>query len=148
MNIDVNVHDRILKPVGEVFAAVVDPARMAHYFISSASGPMEAGSDVEWQFADVGAKAMIHVIAVEQNRKIVYEPTYDPKTRTTIQFRADEGGATIVTINEAAFPLTEEGVRRAMGQTAGWTYFLACLKAYLQFGVELRRGLTESLTAV
>ena len=146
MNVDVNVHDRILKPVGEVFAAVVDPAKMAHYFISSASGPMKAGSKVEWQFADVGASAVIDVIEVEENSRIVYESTHGAKTRTTIQFRADGEDATIVTIKEAEFPLDQEGVKRAMGQTAGWTYFLACLKAYVQFGINLRGGLKERLT--
>ena len=32
-------------------------------------------------------------------------------------------------------------------QTAGWTYFLCCLKAYLQHGINLRLGLAERLTA-
>lgn len=36
MEIDVNVRERILKPVPEVFQAVVDPVKMSNYFISSA----------------------------------------------------------------------------------------------------------------
>lgn len=36
MEVDVNVRDRILKPVNEVFAAFVDPAKMSQYFISGA----------------------------------------------------------------------------------------------------------------
>ena len=59
MEVDVNVRDRILKPVNEVFAAFVDPAKMSQYFISGASGPMEAGTKVEWEFADVGAKVLM-----------------------------------------------------------------------------------------
>jgi hypothetical protein len=55
---------------------------------------------------------------------------------------------TVVTINEAKFPMDHEGVKRAMGQTAGWIYTLACLKAYLQFDINLRLGLNKRLTDV
>ena len=70
---DVNVPDRILKPVNEFFAAFVDPTKMSQYFISGANGPMEADTKVEWEFADVGAKVLIDVLEVEENRRIVYE---------------------------------------------------------------------------
>jgi uncharacterized protein YndB with AHSA1/START domain len=147
MDVEVNLHDRILKPVDEVFAAVVDPRKMSHYFISGASGPIKSGATVEWEFADVGAKVRIHVLEVEQNRRIVYEASHGADTRTTLRFEADTPKSTVVTINEARFPMDENGVKRALGQTAGWTYFLACLKAYLQFDINLRLGLKESLTA-
>jgi len=44
--------------------------------------------------------------------------------------------------------MDDAGVKRAMGQTAGWTYFLSCLKAYVQFGINLRVGLNKRLTDV
>ena len=149
LELDVNVRDRILKPVNEVFAAFVDPAKMSQYFISGASGPMEADNRVEWEFADVGAKVLIDVLEVEENRRIVYEwAPCGVRSRTTIQFSADDPNTTVVIINEAMFPMDHEGVKRAMGQTAGWTYTLACLKAYLQFGINLRLGLNKRLTDV
>ena len=52
MQIDVNVRERILKPLPEVYQAVADPMKMANYFISSASGRLEAGKDIVWEFAD------------------------------------------------------------------------------------------------
>lgn len=150
MGVEVNVRDRILMPVDEVFAALVDPAKMSQYFISGASGPMKAGTRVEWEFADVGAKVAIDVLEVEENRRIVYEwaPGGTDSSRTTIQVKEDDPGTTVITVNEAEFPLDHEGVKRAMGQTAGWTYTLACLKAYLQFGINLRLGLNKRLTDV
>jgi uncharacterized protein YndB with AHSA1/START domain len=42
-----NVEGRVLRPVNEVFAVIVDPAKMSRYFISSGSGPMKAGTTVE-----------------------------------------------------------------------------------------------------
>jgi hypothetical protein len=56
MEVEVNVRDRVLRPVPEVFAAIVDPAKMSGYFISRASGAMEAGATIEWIFDDVQAK--------------------------------------------------------------------------------------------
>jgi uncharacterized protein YndB with AHSA1/START domain len=122
MEVDVNVSDQILKPVNEVFAAFVDPGKMSQYFISRASGPIEAGTRVEWEFADAGAKVLIDVHEVEDNHRIVYEcSSYGAKIHTTIQLRADDPNITVVTINERKFPMEQEGVNRAMGQTAGWT---------------------------
>jgi uncharacterized protein YndB with AHSA1/START domain len=146
MDFDVNVRERILKPVGEVFDAVVDPKKMSNYFISRASGPMKVAK-VEWEFGDVGAKVSIEVVEFEENRKIVFESSaLGPRIRTAIQFEPDGPGATAVTVTESAFPLTEDGVKLALGQNAGWTYTLCCLKAYLQFGINLRAGLNRRLT--
>ena len=44
--------------------------------------------------------------------------------------------------------MDDAGVKRAMGQTAGWTYTLCCLKAYLQYGINLRLGLNKRITDV
>lgn len=148
MDIEVNVEDRILKARNDVFDAIVDPARMSRYFISRGSGPMRAGTTVEWEFADVGAKVLVDVIEIEENRRIVYEfAATGPKTRVTIELKPDDPGATLVAINEAGWSMGPEGVSRAMGQTAGWTYFLCCLKAYLQYGINLRIGLAKRLTS-
>jgi len=148
--IEVNVRERIVKPVDDVFDAVVEPKRMSNYFISNASGPMTSGTRVDWEFADVGAKVTVDVVEVEQNRKIVFksDPTDGEGTTTTIGFAPDGEGATVVTINEASFAMDPDGVQRAMGQTGGWTYFLACLKAYVTHGINLRVGLNKRITEI
>jgi len=149
MSFDVKVRERILKPVGEVFDAVVDPVKMANYFISSASGPIEQGAHVVWEFADVGAKVAIDILKVRKDSEIVYESSaLGQLLRTTITFEADGYDATVVTIVDSSFELTEEGVKRALGQNAGWTYTLCGLKAYLQYGINLRTGLNKRLTDV
>ena len=37
-------------------------------------------------------------------------------------------------------PANEEGIKQAIGQTEGWANFLASLKAYLEYGINLRKG--------
>lgn len=43
---------RILKPVQEVYEAIVDPAKMSNYFISKGSGRMETGKELIWNFPE------------------------------------------------------------------------------------------------
>ena len=144
MNIDVNVKDRIRKPVNEVFEAIVDAGRMSHYFISSGSGRMKSATTVEWEFADVDAKLSVDVKEIEENRKIIFDWTASGvKARVTITLKAVDSSTTLVTINEAGWPMDHEGMKRALGQTAGWTDFLCCMKAYLQHDINLRLGRTK-----
>jgi uncharacterized protein YndB with AHSA1/START domain len=146
MDFDVNVRERILKLVSEVFDAVMDPRKMSNYFISGASGPIEVGR-VEWEFGDIGVKVSVDVLEVETNRRIVLEScALGPRIRTTMEFAADGPDATVVTVSESKFSMTEDGVKLALGQTAGWTHTLCGLKAYVQFGINLRTGLKQRLT--
>ena len=149
MDVQVNVRERIRRPIGEVFAAIVDPTRMSRYFITGGSGPMRAGSTVEWEFADVGAKIAVDVIEVDEGRKIVYESAgCGVRTRVTISLTPDDPDTTAVAIHEAGWPMDHDGVQRALGQAAGWSYFLCCLKAWLQHGINLRLGLDRRLNDV
>jgi uncharacterized protein YndB with AHSA1/START domain len=146
-DIVVKVRERVLKPVAEVFDAFIDPTKMTNYLISGASGPMVAGDTVTWEFSDVGAKVSVDVLEVEVNRKIVYQShALRLPVVTSIEFANDGADICVVSITDSQFPFTEEGVRLALGQNAGWTYTLCCLKAYLQFDVNLRRGLNRRIT--
>lgn len=141
MQVEVNVQDRVLRPVSEVFAAIVDPAKMSGYFISGASGPMEPGATIEWNFDDVGAKLSVDVKEIDDNRRIVFEWTASGvRARVIMRLEPRGSNATLVTISEAGWPMDVTGVQRALDQTAGWTDFLCCLKAFLQHGINLRLG--------
>jgi len=145
MDFDVHVRERILKPLAEVFDAVVDHRKLSRYFITGASGPLAAGR-VIWEFGDVGVKVPIDVLEVEPERRIVLQSSaLGPTIRTTIEFTPDGPGATVVTVTESKFPLTADGVKLALGQNAGWTHTLCGLKAYVQFGINLREGLNKRL---
>lgn len=139
--VKVNVQNRIARPVRDVFMAIVEPAEMSQYFISRGSGPMTAGKRVEWEFADVGRGFMVDVKKTDANQQIVFAwPASGPLTDVTITLEAQDEETTLVAIHEGSWPMDDEGVRRALGQTRGWTDFLCCVKAYLEYGVNLRRG--------
>ena len=108
MELEAKVHDRIARPADEVFDAIVDPAKMSRYFISGASGPMKAGTTVEWEFADVGARVPVDVIEVEK-QKIVYESSATGRrTRVTLNLEPVDPGTTLVSIREAGWPMDRE----------------------------------------
>jgi uncharacterized protein YndB with AHSA1/START domain len=137
--IEVKVEATIAKPLAEVLEAIVDPAKMSQYFLSRGSGRMEAGAKLEWEWSDVGAKLEVDVVAVESRRVFfVWKATGLP-TKVTLALEPD-GDRTKIIATEAPFPLTEEAAAKAIGQTQGWTEFCCCLKAYLQHGIDLRRG--------
>jgi uncharacterized protein YndB with AHSA1/START domain len=67
------------------------------------------------------------------------------KTRVRIELAPDDDGSTRIHIVESAFSMNEEGVQGALEQTKGWTDFVNCMRAYLEFGVQLRKGRTKDL---
>jgi uncharacterized protein YndB with AHSA1/START domain len=56
----------------------------------------------------------------------------------TLSTRKD--GSTLVTITEKGMNSDEEGIKWLKGNTEGWANFLACLKAYMEYGINLRKG--------
>jgi uncharacterized protein YndB with AHSA1/START domain len=50
------------------------------------------------------------------------------------------GDTTLVTVTEKSRNNDEAGIKWLMGNTEGWANFLACLKAYLEYGINLRKG--------
>jgi uncharacterized protein YndB with AHSA1/START domain len=146
MTIRVDVTDRVLKPVDEVFQAIVDPAKITKYFASDASAPLSPGAAVTWTFADVGVELSPEIRTVEANRRIAFDWTASgQKARVEIELTPFDENSTKIHIVESEFAMNDEGVKRALGQTKGWTDFIDCMRAYLEFGVQLRQGRTREL---
>ena len=51
-----------------------------------------------------------------------------------------ENDSTLVTITEKSRHNDEAGIKWLMGNSFGWSNFLSCLKAYLEYGINLRKG--------
>ena len=89
---------------------------------------------------NVGAKLEVQVVQFEPNEKVAFVwLATGLRTKVTLTL-VPEGDGTKLVATEAPFPLTEDAVARAMQQAQGWTHFCCCLKAYLQHGIDLRRG--------
>lgn len=137
----VHFKEAINLPAAQVFDAIVDHVKMSKYFISSADSSIVEGKKIMWEWAEYDASHEIHVLKVEKNKLIRFEwdPTGKP-TITEIQLEENGDTKTIVSITEGEWSNDEPGGKKAMQQTQGWTNFFDCLKAYLLFNVDLRRG--------
>lgn len=132
---------QILKPIEVVYEAIVDPNKMNKYFIESGSDRLDNKSTVDWKFPEFD-----DIFPVE--RQIVQPYDYisfdwsggDPDMLVEIFLEKTSPMTTVVRVKEGKFNPDEEGIKQAIGQTEGWANFLACLKAYLEYGINLRQG--------
>lgn len=149
MAYEFRVNARIGKPVADVFDAVVNPEKLSGYFVTTgggASAPLVEGTTVIW-WGDIP----VEVETVEKNSRIVFrwdaqtkkgEPGY--KTRVEMSFEALDDGGTMVTISEGVWHADEQGQRASYCNCEGWTQMLCCMKAYLEYGINLREGYYRS----
>ncbi|KAA0972154.1 ATPase [Aureimonas fodinaquatilis] len=145
MELKFTVSGRISKPVEEVFEAVVAPDRLSQYFTTGgAKGRLETGAEVSWDFHDFPGAFPVHVQEVVQNEKIILQWEADGApgswTTVTMTFAALDDGRTLVRISEFGWPDTEAGAKACFGNCEGWTGMLCAMKAWLEYGINLRSG--------
>lgn len=132
---------QVLKPVDTVFEAIVDPAKMSNYFISKSSGRMEEGKDLIWKFPEFDMDVPVRVGKIEKNKYISYYWDVETTNHFVEIFLTSNGeNATVIKVTEEGGKNDEAGIKWLMGNTEGWANFLSCLKAYLEYGINLRKG--------
>ncbi|NUS99484.1 MAG: ATPase [Sphingomonas sp.] len=159
MDLKFRVAARVAKSVHEVFEAVADPDKLSNYFTTGgAKGRLEPGATVTWDFADFPGAFPVQVIEVEPDRKIVLEwkanegeppnveggemKAVDYNTRVTMTFTPLDGDTrTMVEIEEKGWRETEGALKASYGNCQGWAQMLAALKAWLEYGINLREGM-------
>src|SRR5262245_60720767 len=86
----------VLKPVSDVFAAVLKPVP---YFVARTSAPMTPGKDVIWNFPEMAVDVPVSVEAVKPNE--------------LIRFRWEGVGGAKNLVEFTFAPLTEDGRKLA-----------------------------------
>ena len=140
-SLEIKTAIQILKPVNEVFEAIVDPVQMSNYFISKSSGRMETGKQIMWKFPEFDMEFPIRVGKIIIDEYISYYWEVEG-TELLVEMTLTPRGesSTLVTITEKSRANDAEGIKWLKGNTAGWANFLACLKAYLEYKINLRKG--------
>ena len=132
---------QILKPAGEVYEAIIDPAKMSNYFISKGSGRLEDGKEIKWQFPEFDMEFPVRVVKTEKDKYISFHWDQDEtELLVEISLNPRKKDFTVVTITEKGMENNETGLKWLRGNTEGWANFLSCLKAYLEYGINLRKG--------
>ena len=158
MELKFRVAARIAKPVHEVFEAVADPGKLSRYFTTGgAQGRLETGATVTWDFHDFPGAFPVYVIEVVPDERIVLEwkasegeapnveggemKDADYNTTVTMSFKALDDGRTLVEIAEEGWRETPGALQSSYGNCQGWSQMLAALKAWLEYGINLREGM-------
>ena len=132
---------QILRPVHEVFESIVDPDKMSNYFISKGTGRLEEGKQVLWKFPEFDLEFPVRAGKIEKDRYISFYWEVDGiELLVEILLSLRGADSTLVTVTEKERKNDEAGINWLKGNTAGWANFLACLKAWLEYGINLRKG--------
>jgi uncharacterized protein YndB with AHSA1/START domain len=134
---------QVLKPINEVFEAIVDPGKMKNYFISKSSGYMKEGETLIWKFPEMEMEFEVKVGKIEKPGYISYYwdgASDGENTLVEMKLQAVENNITFISITEKGKPNNEKGIIWLKRNTEGWANFLACLKAWMEYGVHLRKG--------
>jgi len=138
MTLESNAVIQIQKPVKEVFEGIINPEIMTKYFISESNGRLESGKEVIWKFPEFDDYYPIKEIKIENDHSISF--VWDPETVVVITLENYHNHSTIVRVNEKDKTLNEKNLKWALENSGGWANFLACMKAYLEYGINLRKG--------
>lgn len=139
--LEIKTQIQIQKPSAEVYEAIVDPGKMSNYFISGSSGRMESGKTVRWRFPEFDFEFPVRVSKTEPGKHVSFYWEADGmELLVEIFLETRKDGSTVVTITEKSRKDDEAGIKWLQGNTAGWANFLACLKAWTEYGINLRKG--------
>jgi len=144
--LEVKAAIQISKPAGEVFEAIVDPVKMSNYFISESSGRMEEGKKLIWRFPEFDMDVPVRVGKIEKNKYISFYWDSDGiELLSEMTLTPKANSSTLVTVTEKSRDNDEAGLKWLVGNTEGWANFLACLKAWLEYAINLRKGAFDFL---
>jgi len=148
MELKFQVQTKIQKPIAEVFDAVYNPKKLSGYFTTGgASAPLVEGTTVEWTFADTpGAEIGPFPVEVKKlipDELISFEWENSGggyNTRVEMIFEKTGTDETLVKISEGGWKENEDDLKNSYGNCMGWSQMLSALKAFLEYGINLRKG--------
>jgi uncharacterized protein YndB with AHSA1/START domain len=140
--LEIKTQINVQRPISEVFEAIVNPDKLSVYFIGSSTGRMEEGKTLTWTFPEFDAKFAIRVDKIQKDKYISYywDDSDGTKTLVEMNLTRKSDSNTHVEVLEKSRENDEAGLKWLKGNTEGWTNFLCCLRAYLEYGINLRKG--------
>jgi len=89
-----------------------------------------------WKFPEFDIEFPIRVGKIIKHEYISYYwDVEDTELLVEMTLTARAVSSTLVTITEKSRANDEAGIKWLKGNTEGWANFLACLKAYLEYGL-------------
>ena len=141
------VQTKILRPVEEVFDAIVAREKLCNYFTSQASSDLKEGSEVRWRWTHYEIELPVVVDRVVANELIeltldsaVWKKTVGESypVKVIFEFEALDDGNTMLSISEEGWKTDADGLKGSHDNCGGWTHMAMCLKAWIEHDIDLR----------
>ncbi|MCY2685841.1 SRPBCC domain-containing protein [Salinimicrobium sp. TH3] len=145
--LEINTAIQISRSKTAIFEAIVHAEKMSGYFISSSSGSLQEGKTIRWTFPEFPDSFPVKVVQVNASEKVIFEWDGAEGFKTTVKISLEKitGTQTLVRVTEGKMEVTEQGITWYGRNTEGWANFLASLKAYMEHGINLRKGAFDYL---
>ncbi|MEI5986264.1 MULTISPECIES: SRPBCC domain-containing protein [Sphingobacterium] len=132
---------QIQRPVEDVFDAIIKADKMSKYFIKSSTGNLDSDVTVEWKFPEFDDVFPVTGKLIKSNEYISFDWSGGAEGMLVEIFLEElSDDSTVVRVKESFMEKDDDGIKQAIGQTEGWANFLACMKASLEYGINLRNG--------
>jgi len=117
--------------VEKAYNAFVKPEILSRFWLSAASGPLEVGKTVHWEFMVAGVTDQVTATELIPNQKI--KVAFSDSTTVEWTFESIDSTNTIVTVVNAGYSGSiEDQVEQALNSVEGFTWVLADLKTLLE----------------
>ena len=132
---------QIQRPVEDVFDAIIKADKMSKYFIESSTGNLDSDVTVEWKFPEFDDVFPVTGKLIKSNEYNSFDWSGGAEGMLVEIFLEElSDDSTVVRVKESFMEKDDDGIKQAIGQTEGWANFLACMKASLEYGINLRNG--------
>lgn len=141
------VQTKILRPVADVFDAIVSSDKLCNYFTDRTSGDLEEGAEVHWHWAHHDPELPVVVDEIVANKLIrltldskKWEKTRDEAYDVAVIFEFEPLGedSTMLSISEQGWKTDADGLKGSHDNCGGWSHMAMCLKAWIEHGIDLR----------
>lgn len=136
-----NAQIQIQKSMNDVFQAIIEPSKISNYFISESGGALETDKTIQWSFPEFPKSFTVTGKEIIPNTYVSFDWSGGEANHLVEIFLSEgDNNSNVVRTVEHEMENTPDGVERMKRQTGGWANFMADLKAYFAFGINLRTG--------
>jgi uncharacterized protein YndB with AHSA1/START domain len=140
MKIELPISLRINKSRDEVFRAFTDRALCRNFLCDAMSGEWKSGCEVNWVFGTFRTRIKVDEAIPNELLRFRWPALFtETETEVRIQFLNQEPGVSGVKLFETGWESDQDSLKSALDHACAWKNMLCRLKAWLEYGVDLRK---------
>ena len=146
MSRNYTVQTKIMRPVADVFDAIISKEKMMSYFVDGASDDLSEGATIRWRWNHYGENPVVvkKIVANELIELTLDSREWDKTkseayvVRVIFELEELDDGGTLLLISEEGWKTDADGLKASHENCGGWQYMAVSLKAWIEHGIDLR----------